>query len=254
MDSSMIALVKIPLFFICALLYHWSATPPSPTTESTEEEYESHEKSLPSVNRRIGRLEHPLFIWWTSNSLKGLYWGLGLAEVAMVLARQFPSSPLAAQILHLITGPNNPHIADVGTPSLIYLAGAALVMIGSIIRIACFRVMGRQFTFRLTILHNHKLITSGPYAVVRHPSYAGGMLQLLGAAMARFGPGSLWWEVMRHALVGKVLFANMLFSTGMAVYYFTRGEKEDEYLRKAFGSEWDEWARRVPDRYLPGIW
>ena len=29
---------------------------------------------------------------------------------------------------------------------------------------------------------------------------------------------------------------------------------EDEILRKTFGKEWDEWARKVPNRIIPGIY
>ncbi|KAI6102234.1 hypothetical protein F5141DRAFT_1008514, partial [Pisolithus sp. B1] len=39
------------------------------------------------------------------------------------------------------------------------------------------------FTFKFTILSNHKLIMSGPYAFVWHPSYIGGMLMLAGATL-----------------------------------------------------------------------
>jgi len=33
-----------------------------------------------------------------------------------------------------------------------------------------------MFTFEMSIRKNHKLITSGPYAIVRHPSYVGVIL------------------------------------------------------------------------------
>lgn len=30
--------------------------------------------------------------------------------------------------------------------------------------------------------------------------------------------------------------------------------QEDEYLRKVFKEEWEQWARKVPYRLLPGVY
>ena len=40
--------------------------------------------------------------------------------------------------------------------------------------------MGSLFTFETSIRKGHTLITSGPYAIVRHPSYAGFTLVVIG--------------------------------------------------------------------------
>ena len=42
------------------------------------------------------------------------------------------------------------------------------------------------------------------------------------------------------------------FMVGLTL--FRRISKEDEMMMKIFGKEWDEWARKVPDRILPGIY
>ncbi|KAG2126910.1 hypothetical protein DEU56DRAFT_959007, partial [Suillus clintonianus] len=48
------------------------------------------------------------------------------------------------------------------------------------IRLWCFRTLGRFFTFELGVRKGHKLVTTGPYAVVRHQSYAGAALLSIG--------------------------------------------------------------------------
>ena len=59
-----------------------------------------------------------------------------------------------------------------------------LVVSGAVIRYWCrFREMGRHFTFHITLLENHKLVTTGPYSIVRHPSYAGTILMAVGQVL-----------------------------------------------------------------------
>ena len=55
-----------------------------------------------------------------------------------------------------------------------------MASIGGLIRYKCYRAMGTLFTFEMSIRKGHMLITSGPYAIVRHPSYAGVILVVIG--------------------------------------------------------------------------
>ena len=56
--------------------------------------------------------------------------------------------------------------------------GAVSMVIGAVIRVQCFREMGKHFTFSVTLLKDHKLFTSDPYSYIRHPSYTGGFLSM----------------------------------------------------------------------------
>ena len=55
-----------------------------------------------------------------------------------------------------------------------------MTILGGLIRYTCYRALGRMFTFEMSIRRNHKLIMSGPYAIVRHPSYVGSILVVSG--------------------------------------------------------------------------
>ncbi|MCS6859220.1 MAG: hypothetical protein NZT92_02730 [Abditibacteriales bacterium] len=83
---------------------------------------------------------------------------------------------------------------------------------------------------------NEQLITSGPYAHCRNPLYLGRFL-LLSALCLMTG----YWYLIPPA-VG-------IFAT----YYMRRKvRREEERLRRLFGSAFDEWAQHVP-RLLPRL-
>ena len=41
---------------------------------------------------------------------------------------------------------------------------------GASLRLWCFKVLNKYFTFNLTVKKNHELITTGPYSYLVHPS------------------------------------------------------------------------------------
>ncbi len=44
--------------------------------------------------------------------------------------------------------------------------------------------LGRLFKFVVVIQDDHRVITSGRYRLLRHPSYTGGLVAFLGAGIA----------------------------------------------------------------------
>ncbi|EKM52178.1 uncharacterized protein PHACADRAFT_212748 [Phanerochaete carnosa HHB-10118-sp] len=117
-----------------------------------------------------------------------------------------------------------------------FAIGTLFMVVGTLIRVASYRQLGRHFTFELAIRKDHKLVTSGPYSVVRHPSYTGYWVYITGIAVSQLGPGSLYAELG--------LWRNPLgFLAG-----------EDSALLQEFGDEWLVWAKRTPYRLVPGIY
>jgi protein-S-isoprenylcysteine O-methyltransferase Ste14 len=55
--------------------------------------------------------------------------------------------------------------------------------VGFILRMLCYYELGHMFTYNLGIRQNHKLIKTGPYSLLIHPSYTGQMLSLLSALL-----------------------------------------------------------------------
>ncbi|KAI0763570.1 hypothetical protein BD413DRAFT_483785, partial [Trametes elegans] len=137
-----------------------------------------------------------------------------------------------------------------------FALGSATVMAGGLLRLACYRELGKHFTFELTIRKDHSLVTSGPYAVVRHPSYSALALVVLGCLVAFFGRGSWLRECgILDTAAGRAFavawVAELLYVPAMMV--FARVRTEDEMLRKEFGSQWDEWVKRTQYALIPGL-
>ncbi|KAN0079825.1 hypothetical protein V8E55_009391 [Tylopilus felleus] len=79
-------------------------------------------------------------------------------------------------------------------------------------------------------LPDHRLITHGPYAYVRHPSYTGVFMCVAGIVMAQGSPGS--W--LRESGMLTTLFAVLVWSLSMGtvcICLFLRIKDEDELLK-----------------------
>jgi protein-S-isoprenylcysteine O-methyltransferase Ste14 len=92
-----------------------------------------------------------------------------------------------------------------------------------------FRALGKQWSLAARVLEGHKLVTEGPYSVVRNPIYTGmfGMLLATGLAVSHW--------------IGLVI-ALVVFAIGT----YVRVRSEEKLLRETFGAEFESYARRVP--------
>lgn len=61
-----------------------------------------------------------------------------------------------------------------------YLIGLVLFLGGIILRWYSIWYLGRYFTVDVAIAKEHRVIDSGPYRFIRHPSYTGALLGFLG--------------------------------------------------------------------------
>ncbi|PFH45074.1 hypothetical protein AMATHDRAFT_72002 [Amanita thiersii Skay4041] len=169
-----------------------------------------------------------------------------LAETAVVIARVYPSALISKKILSLLlwSGRDGRSIQLTKTRSL----WCAVALIGSYLRLLCYRELGRHFTFELALLKNHRLVTTGPYSIVRHPSYTTGVLNNIAIIFIHGMRGSWVRESgLLNTIVGKVA------GGGGMIGVSGRMLNEEEMLRKEFGSQWDEWAEKVPYKLIPGI-
>lgn len=136
-----------------------------------------------------------------------------------------------------------------------FVLGCLMTAASGALRWACYKTLGSLFTYELTLREEHRLVTSGPYAFVRHPSYSGVVFGVLGTLLVHFGPGSWWARVGWFGTLGGQAYA--LGWCVMEAYVLwgilCRAPTEDALLRKQFGAEWDAWAARVPYRVIPGI-
>jgi protein-S-isoprenylcysteine O-methyltransferase len=66
----------------------------------------------------------------------------------------------------------------------IFYIAIACVWIGIVLRMWAVATLGRFFRTSVFLQADHKLVTSGPYRVLRHPSYTGALITVVGIALA----------------------------------------------------------------------
>ncbi|EMD37989.1 hypothetical protein CERSUDRAFT_104628 [Gelatoporia subvermispora B] len=231
--ASSLPLLKIPLLFASATLTHAGLTPPNPPAKTIEA-------------NRFGAtdiLSHRAAVLWSNV----------LGESAVILASH-SDSPLAQRVLSILVpavAPTATHIRITST----FLLGCILMCAGGFTRIACHRELGQYFTWELSLRNNHKLVTTGPYAVVRHPSYTGLLMMGIGNVLGLFGAGSWWrecglWATSLGKTVAVQWAAEWLIAPALIVW---RVRVEDEVLRKEFREQWDAWAQKTQYRLIPYV-
>ena len=181
------------------------------------------------------------------------FWTAAAAEIAVLIARAYPSLPISNAI-------NSTLIFNGGDENQIHLSNAralaiALAIIGGFIRAQCYRELGKHFTFELSIHKDHKLVTSGPYSVVRHPSYTGFSLTTSALCLLHCANGSWAREsgFMSTAFGRIFLLFAVVYWFLVITAMFPRMREEDRELRRHFGKQWDAWAANVPYSLIPGI-
>ncbi|KAI0666375.1 ICMT-domain-containing protein [Trametes maxima] len=179
---------------------------------------------------------------------------LAVCEAAVILARAFPSSASDAILSSLV--PRGASAADRLSITVPFLIGCTLVFAGAGLRLACYRTLGLNYNFQRSVREDHQLITTGPYAFVRHPAYTGYLIFAPGLLTAQLGRGSWVWEsgVLESALgrAGIGIWVGYAFCVWVSI--LKRCAAEDATLHREFGAQWEEWSKRTPARLFPGIY
>jgi protein-S-isoprenylcysteine O-methyltransferase Ste14 len=113
--------------------------------------------------------------------------------------------------------------------------GVGLSTAGGALRLWPVFVLGNRFSGLVAIQPGHRLVTSGVYSVIRHPSYLGLLITSLGWALAfRSGVGLVLTALLIPALIARI-------------------NSEERLLRSEFGNEYESYRART-SRLIPGIY
>jgi protein-S-isoprenylcysteine O-methyltransferase Ste14 len=120
-------------------------------------------------------------------------------------------------------GFSNPALSN----SVLGYIGILICIAGMVFAIRARSYLGRNWNPPMTLPENPKIITSGPYALVRHPIYSGALLAIFGTALFL---GGLWFFVVLFFLFCVIVVS---------------AKREEQLLTKQFPDEYPEYKKRT---------
>ena len=118
----------------------------------------------------------------------------------------------------------------------VQVAGLAMMAVGIAIRSIAIHQLGRFHTPNVAIRADHRLLDTGLYSLVRHPSYFGAIVAFLGFGLA---------------LGNAISFA--LIAVVTPCLYLYRIREEDAVLLAAFGEPYRDYCARTK-RLIPWVY
>jgi protein-S-isoprenylcysteine O-methyltransferase Ste14 len=137
-------------------------------------------------------------------------------------------------------------LAGLGIIPFVYVAGhfprftdypfvPVLSYLGIAVDVACLwlfhrthRDLGQNWSVSLDVRERHTLVTTGVYALMRHPMYAG-----------------FWLMAVAQVLLLPNWIAGAAGLVGFGILYFGRVGREEEMMIAAFGDEYRSYMRRT---------
>jgi protein-S-isoprenylcysteine O-methyltransferase Ste14 len=120
--------------------------------------------------------------------------------------------------------------------SFIPYLGLFIIILGMLIRISSIIYLGRFFTVDVTIHGNHRIIQTGIYKFIRHPSYLGAIISFIGYGISL----NNWFSL----IIISIMF------TGAMIY---RINIEEKVLIKSFGIEYSNYMKKTY-RLIPWLY
>lgn len=138
---------------------------------------------------------------------------------------------VAAVLMYLIN-PAWMMWAALDSPVCLRWAGGLLMTLGAALHLWGSHHLGTNLTVTISTITGHRLVTSGPFRWVRHPLYAGGMLESLGVCLL----------LSNYAVAAGAL--------GFWTLVIIRTKKEEAILFDTFGEAYRNYQTRT-GRFLP---
>ena len=126
-----------------------------------------------------------------------------------------------------------PQAAILWRRSLVFFSGIGLMLAGVAFRWWAIATLGKFFTFDVAVQSTQKVVDSGPYRYIRHPSYTGALMTQLGIGLALGN-----WAGLLALMVC------------MAIAYSYRISVEEQALAAALGEPYRQYMQRT-SRIIP---
>jgi protein-S-isoprenylcysteine O-methyltransferase Ste14 len=122
--------------------------------------------------------------------------------------------------------------------SVLFFTAMGIFMIGAglVLRISAILTLGKFFTATARVTKEHVLVKTGPYSIIRHPSYAGAIIVMTGV------------PVLLNNVV--TFFSTILL---LILAYDIRIKNEEKVLVSIFGDKYRQYTL-CAKKIIPYIW
>jgi protein-S-isoprenylcysteine O-methyltransferase Ste14 len=143
---------------------------------------------------------------------------------------------IALSIVLAFYATNTARYAAFAVNRIVYIVALVLFGAGLALRWYAIIHLGRFFTVDVAIAEGHRVVDTGPYRFVRHPSYTGVLLAFAGLGL----------------LTGNAISLALFIVPTFAAYLY-RIRVEEAALRGGIGEPYIEYSARTA-RLIPGIY
>lgn len=186
------------------------------------------------IHRWVGMLWIGFLVLWTAAAL----------VQKRTVRRQSTSSrfwqiALAAATFMLLASPelNFGFLSKSFVPGSVIFSflGMGLTVLGFAFAIWARVFLGGNWSSAVTVKENHELVRKGPYALVRHPIYAGALLALMGTV------------VVFHQTRGLIAFGVATLALCL------KSRREEQFMTEQFGAMYEQYKQDVK-ALIPFVW
>ncbi len=117
-------------------------------------------------------------------------------------------------------------VSSISLSPIVNIIGIILCIAGFMLAIWARVHLGRNWGMPMSVKKDAELVTTGPYAYIRHPIYAGILLAMLGSALASI----MWW------LVAFVIFS---------IYLVYSSRVEEKMMIQQFPDKYPEYKNKT---------
>jgi protein-S-isoprenylcysteine O-methyltransferase Ste14 len=121
-------------------------------------------------------------------------------------------------------------------PNWFFYPGIILMLLGIIVRQWSISILGRFFSTAIGVQKEHKVVDSGPYRYIRHPSYLGALLTFIGIGLALCSWG---------AIIPLLIMFTLAYGYRMQI--------EEKFLTSELGEDYIQYMKRTR-RLIPYIY